>query len=355
MFRRTVCGYTLRERWSSSISTADLGDGVATVAVAGEVDLYTAPALKQALSARDRQGARSVLVDLSRATFIDSTTLGVLMGAVKRLRPAGGELAIACSDPNIRKIFEITLLDRIFDDLRSPGPGHRASAEARGRSSGLELAASLGQAGAGYEPLVAVPNRFDERDPAAGLVALDRDLVGERPDDHQAHSLPAAVSLVLGDGVARVEAGAVVLDLDLDAVASRRGSGRRAAAPAPPEYAWWIEFVQASVTASFRSATTLSPAPATAATPASASRASARFSGRGADRAARRCRGSPRLDAAFDLSWRLDLLAELLERPPDQTRDVHLRDTDLASRSATASGRRRSAAGRSAARARRAP
>src|ERR1700761_1485978 len=108
------------------ISTADLGDGVATIAVAGEVVLYTAPALKQAINPLIDEGARSLLVDLSRTTFIDSTTLGVLMGAVKRLRPAGGELAIACSDPNIRKIFEITLLDRIFNifDTAAEGLAH---------------------------------------------------------------------------------------------------------------------------------------------------------------------------------------------------------------------------------------
>jgi anti-sigma B factor antagonist len=108
------------------LSTVDLGGGVVTVAVAGEVDLYTAPALKQALADTIENGGRHVLVDLSRATFIDSTTLGVLMGAVKRLRPAGGELAIACSDPNIRKIFSITLLDRIFNifDLPSEGIEH---------------------------------------------------------------------------------------------------------------------------------------------------------------------------------------------------------------------------------------
>lgn len=45
------------------------------------------------------------------------------MGAVKRLRPAGGELAIACSDANIRKIFEITLLDRIFNIFDLPAEG----------------------------------------------------------------------------------------------------------------------------------------------------------------------------------------------------------------------------------------
>src|SRR5215467_11405410 len=105
------------------LSTADLGGGVATVAVAGEVDLSTAPALKAALLETIEGGARRVLVDLSHATFIDSTTLGVLMGAVKRLRPAGGELAIACSDQNIRKIFAITLLDRIFEIFDAPAEG----------------------------------------------------------------------------------------------------------------------------------------------------------------------------------------------------------------------------------------
>ena len=102
------------------LATADLGNGVSTVSVAGEVDLATAPELKEALAEVINDGARGVLVDLSNATFIDSTTLGVLMGAVKRLRPAGGELAIACHDPNIRKIFEITLLDRIFEIYPTP-------------------------------------------------------------------------------------------------------------------------------------------------------------------------------------------------------------------------------------------
>ena len=97
------------------ISADDLGGGVASVTVGGEVDLHTAPALKTALAEVIDRGGREVLVDLSRATFIDSTTLGVLMGAVKRLRPAGGEVAIACSDPNVRKVFAITLLDRIFE------------------------------------------------------------------------------------------------------------------------------------------------------------------------------------------------------------------------------------------------
>ena len=105
------------------LATADLGNGVSTVSVAGEVDLATAPELKEALAQVVNGGATGVLVDLSNATFIDSTTLGVLMGAVKRLRPAGGELVIACHDPNLRKIFEITLLDRVFQIFDTPGAG----------------------------------------------------------------------------------------------------------------------------------------------------------------------------------------------------------------------------------------
>src|SRR5215468_1522460 len=102
------------------LANANLGDGIFSVSVAGEVDLATAPELKEALGEVVSSGASGVLVDLSNATFIDSTTLGVLMGAVKRLRPYGGEIAIACKDPNIRKIFEITLLDRIFEIYPTP-------------------------------------------------------------------------------------------------------------------------------------------------------------------------------------------------------------------------------------------
>ena len=105
------------------VDVADLGRSVFAVAVGGEIDLATAPDLKGALGDAIDGGGRRVLVDLSEATFIDSTTLGVLMGAVKRLRPLGGELAIACVDVNIRKIFELTLLDRIFAIFDTPAEG----------------------------------------------------------------------------------------------------------------------------------------------------------------------------------------------------------------------------------------
>ena len=84
------------------------------VSLTGEVDLYTAPEFKQQLLDVINQGAKQVIVDFTGTTFIDSTTLGVLVGGVKRLRPEGGQLSLVCGDRNITKIFEITGLDRVF-------------------------------------------------------------------------------------------------------------------------------------------------------------------------------------------------------------------------------------------------
>ena len=96
------------------IKTEQLGDDAFIISLSGEVDLYTAPDFKQQLLQAISDGAKQVIVDFSETTFIDSTTLGVLVGGVKRLRPNGGQLSLVCSDRNITKIFEITGLDRVF-------------------------------------------------------------------------------------------------------------------------------------------------------------------------------------------------------------------------------------------------
>jgi anti-sigma B factor antagonist len=96
------------------IKTEQLGTDSYLIALAGEVDLYTAPEFKQQLLEVISQGGKNVIVDFSDTTFIDSTTLGVLVGGVKRLRSNDGQLALVCSDRNITKIFEITGLDRVF-------------------------------------------------------------------------------------------------------------------------------------------------------------------------------------------------------------------------------------------------
>ncbi len=96
------------------LDTTQISDQEFVVALTGDVDLYTAPEFKSELIRLVDRGAKRIVVDLTLTTFIDSTTLGVLLSTLKRLRPAGGELALVCPDRNIRKIFEITLLDRVF-------------------------------------------------------------------------------------------------------------------------------------------------------------------------------------------------------------------------------------------------
>src|SRR5213594_738328 len=96
------------------VQTEKVDDSTYVIALAGEVDLYTAPEFKQQLLDVIAKGAKDVVVDFTNTTFIDSTALGVLVGGVKRLRTQDGRLSLVCSDRNITKIFEITGLDRVF-------------------------------------------------------------------------------------------------------------------------------------------------------------------------------------------------------------------------------------------------
>ena len=118
------------------VQTERVDDSTYVIALAGEVDLYTAPEFKQQLLDVIAKGAKDVVVDFTNTTFIDSTALGVLVGGVKRLRPSGGSLALVCTDQNISKIFEITGLDRVFpihgsreEALRSVKAGEGTQAE----------------------------------------------------------------------------------------------------------------------------------------------------------------------------------------------------------------------------------
>ena len=98
-----------------NLSSQRLDSGADYVVVlGGEVDLYTAPELKQELHRLVGEGATRIIVDMSETTFIDSTTLGVLLSVVKRVRPEGGAVVLVCPDRNVKRIFEITLLDRVF-------------------------------------------------------------------------------------------------------------------------------------------------------------------------------------------------------------------------------------------------
>src|SRR4051794_17913462 len=84
------------------------------VAVSGEIDLFTAPKFKQRMSAPIDAGRSHLIVDLSQTTFIDSSSLGVLIGAHRRLKLRGGSLVVVCDNDAITKTFKITGLDGVF-------------------------------------------------------------------------------------------------------------------------------------------------------------------------------------------------------------------------------------------------
>ncbi len=93
--------------------TDNLRDEMAVVSATGEIDLATSPALRSRL--QDAIGRRRVvIVDLSEVTFIDSTGLGVLIGGLRRVNEAEGEMRIVVADPRVLKIFEITGLTELF-------------------------------------------------------------------------------------------------------------------------------------------------------------------------------------------------------------------------------------------------
>ena len=84
------------------------------VSVGGEVDVATAPRLREELINLVAGGHNHLVVDLEGLDFIDSTGLGVLVGALKRTRSNDGELRVVCTHSRILKVFEITGLDSVF-------------------------------------------------------------------------------------------------------------------------------------------------------------------------------------------------------------------------------------------------
>ena len=89
-------------------------DSVPVVAVNGEIDRWTAPRLREELVTLIGDGVSRVVVDLDQVDFLDSTALGVMVGAHKRLVAAGGGLLLVCSKPRILRVLEVTGLDRVL-------------------------------------------------------------------------------------------------------------------------------------------------------------------------------------------------------------------------------------------------
>ena len=96
------------------ITDRKVDDDTHVLAVTGEIDLFTAPEFKQRMSALIDAGRSRLVVDLSETTFIDSSSLGVLIGAHRRLKLRGGALRVVCDNEAITKTFKITGLDGVF-------------------------------------------------------------------------------------------------------------------------------------------------------------------------------------------------------------------------------------------------
>ena len=88
--------------------------GWAVLAVEGEVDLATAPRLREALINLVGEGQAQIIVDLSTTEFLDSTGLGAIVTGLKRVRAKDGDMRVVCTSPRVCKVFEITSLDRVI-------------------------------------------------------------------------------------------------------------------------------------------------------------------------------------------------------------------------------------------------
>jgi anti-sigma B factor antagonist len=88
--------------------------GREVVAVRGEIDVATSPALREELYAIIDGGARELVVDLSELGFIDSSGLGVLVAALKHMREQDGQLVLSGLAQPALRVFEITDLTALF-------------------------------------------------------------------------------------------------------------------------------------------------------------------------------------------------------------------------------------------------
>lgn len=96
-----------------SLQTRQSGE-VTVLAVTGEIDVYTAPKLRDRVAQLVSEGHHHLLVDMEGVDFLDSTGLGVLVGGLKKVRSQDGSMEIVCTQDRLLKIFRITGLAKVF-------------------------------------------------------------------------------------------------------------------------------------------------------------------------------------------------------------------------------------------------
>lgn len=99
---------------SLQLESITAGADCAVLRVGGEVDVYTAPQLREHVIKLIANGTRHIVADLSDVEFLDSTGLGALVGSLKRLREQDGSLALVATASKILTVFRVTGLNRVF-------------------------------------------------------------------------------------------------------------------------------------------------------------------------------------------------------------------------------------------------
>ena len=99
---------------SFHLEAVTVGADCAVLQIRGEVDVYTAPQVRERVIQLLGGGVRHVIADLREVEFLDSTGLGALVGSLKRLREQDGSLGLVIADGKITTVFRVTGLDRVF-------------------------------------------------------------------------------------------------------------------------------------------------------------------------------------------------------------------------------------------------
>jgi anti-sigma B factor antagonist len=102
-----------------AVQERPLQAGRRLIAVHGELDLFTTPELRTRINDTIDEGTRELIVDLSETAFVDSTGLGVLLAALKRIRSCDGELVIIDTRSNVLNTFKVAGVDQILTIVRS--------------------------------------------------------------------------------------------------------------------------------------------------------------------------------------------------------------------------------------------
>lgn len=134
-----------------SVDQAALGATV--IAVSGEIDVYTAPKLREKLFRLIEGGTYRLILDLEDVEFLDSTGLGALIGGLKRVRAHDGSIDIVCTQSRILRIFNITRLDKVFEIYDTAGDAQAARSNETRVASSAVRSSSVARRGDDQQPV----------------------------------------------------------------------------------------------------------------------------------------------------------------------------------------------------------